>query len=81
MMSWRHQNVVFSIFDIIILNCFIIALIYTCLCIKIMLIKVHVIHYRYEDKVYQFWKDADFGYIKSVQESMQFVCKPKENKV
>ena len=46
-----------------------------------MLINVHVIHCRYEDKVNQFWKDADFGYIKSVQDSLQFVCKPKENEV
>lgn len=33
-----------------------------------------------EEKVYQFWKDADFGYVKSVQDSLQFVCKPKGTK-
>lgn len=36
---------------------------------------------RIEEKIHQFWKDADFGYVKSVQDSRQFVCKPKENQV
>ncbi|KAL9989375.1 hypothetical protein ACROYT_G003919 [Oculina patagonica] len=34
-----------------------------------------------EDKIYRFWKESDFGYVKSVQDSLQFVCKPKENEV
>ena len=36
---------------------------------------------RIEDKVYQFWKEGDFGYVKSVQDNLQFVCKPRENEV
>lgn len=36
---------------------------------------------RIEDKIYQFWKESDFGYVKSVQDNLQFVCKPNENEV
>ena len=36
---------------------------------------------RIEDKVYQFWKEGDFGYVKSVRDNLQFVCKPRENEV
>ena len=36
---------------------------------------------RIEDKIYQFWKEGDFGYVKSVQDNLQFVCKPKEYEV
>lgn len=32
-----------------------------------------------EEKVNQFWKEADFGYVKSVKDSLQFVCKPNSS--
>ncbi|RMX60630.1 hypothetical protein pdam_00013756 [Pocillopora damicornis] len=36
-------------------------------------------HFRtIEDKIHQFWKESDFGFVKSVQDSLQLVCKPKE---
>ena len=37
--------------------------------------------FRIEEKVNQFWKEADFGYVKSVKDSLQFVCRPKKSQV
>ena len=56
---------------------------YTC---KVDFLKVFTDMYfllltRIEDKIYQFWKEGDFGYVKSVQDNLQFVCKPEENEV
>ena len=39
-------------------------LLYICIC------------YRIEDKIHQFWKESDFGFVKSVQDSLQLV-KPR----
>ena len=36
---------------------------------------------RIEDRIYQFWKESDFGYVKSVQDNLHVVCKPKEHEV
>ena len=36
---------------------------------------------RIEDKIYQFWKESDFGYVKSVHDNLQFVCKPNKHEV